>query len=192
MTKAQSKKPAAKKSAIPDKPELHTENMLSIIKTEGKSKERLVAEVALHPVIGSASTAQLFTQSWFGKIGLDESVGVMARKADKVLSGDLSEVEAMLTAQAVALDAIFNHFANRAQIADYIPKMETYMRLALKAQSQCRTTVEAIAEIKYPKSATFIRQANVGENVQVNNGQLAAQLPAHEKTVNPVWAPERT
>jgi hypothetical protein len=40
------------------------------------------------------------------------------------------------------------------------------MKLALKAQSQCRTTVEAISE--NPQPFSFVRQANIGKPVQVN------------------------
>jgi hypothetical protein len=60
--------------------------------------------------------------------------------------------------------------------------------MALKAQSQCRTSIEALAEIKYPKSATFIRQQNVASQQQVNNGQaegLAPPRPAREKDITP-------
>ena len=47
------------------------------------------------------------------------------------------------------------------------------MRLALEAQSQCRTTIEAIAEIKNPRSVAFVKQANIAVNQQVNNGDEA-------------------
>jgi hypothetical protein len=46
------------------------------------------------------------------------------------------------------------------------------MRLALKAQGQARATVEALAEIKNPRPVAFVKQANVGTNVQVNNGPI--------------------
>jgi hypothetical protein len=41
--------------------------------------------------------------------------------------------------------------------------------LAFKAQNQCRVTAETLAKIKNPVSATFIKQANMGYNQQVNN-----------------------
>jgi hypothetical protein len=43
------------------------------------------------------------------------------------------------------------------------------MKLAMRAQSQCRSTWEAIAEIKNPRQVAFVRPANMGQNVQVNN-----------------------
>src|SRR5690606_26950893 len=48
-----------------------------------------------------------------------------------------------------------------------------YMRLALKAQSQCRTTLETLAAIKNPP-VVFAKQANIAHGPQqVNNGSAA-------------------
>ena len=55
------------------------------------------------------------------------------------------------------------------------------MRLAFKAQNQCRATLETLAEIKNPKPTAFIKQQNIGVNQQVNND--AAPL-AHGKIKN--------
>ena len=53
----------------------------------------------------------------------------------------------------------------------YMDAGERYLRLALKAQSQCRTTVESLAEIKNPRPVAFVRQANISNGPQqVNNG----------------------
>jgi hypothetical protein len=47
------------------------------------------------------------------------------------------------------------------------------MRLALKAQSQCRATVQTLAEIKHP-AVIYARQPNVTSGPQqVNNGVLS-------------------
>jgi hypothetical protein len=90
----------------------------------------------------------------------------------------------MLLTQAHTLDVIFNALAQRAgaNIGTRKDAAETYLRMALKAQSQCRTTLEALAEIKAPKSATFIKQANIAGQQQVNNGTANA---AHEKNITP-------
>jgi hypothetical protein len=36
----------------------------------------------------------------------------------------------------------------------------TYLRLGLKAQSQCRATLETLAAIKNPRPVAFVQQAN--------------------------------
>ncbi|MNL67048.1 hypothetical protein D3C87_1916020 [compost metagenome] len=48
--------------------------------------------------------------------------------------------------------------------------LESYMRLALKAQNQARATLQTLGELKNPKQVAFVKQANIGNQVQVNNG----------------------
>ena len=87
----------------------------------------------------------------------------------------MSEAEATLTAQAATLDAIFNELARRAalNLGEYINAAEIYLRQALKAQAQCRATLETLAEIKNPRQVAFVKQANISQgHQQVNNGVL--------------------
>lgn len=154
-------------------------NTLTIKGVEGKSRERLLTEVAFSPFSTNADTARKFAKQTMGDLHLGESVAVLREKAELVQRGDLSEVEATLTAQAVALDSIFNSLATRAALnaGEYMGACETYLRLALKAQAQCRATLETLAEVKYPRAPTFVRQQNVAYQQQVNNGGGA---PANE------------
>jgi hypothetical protein len=83
----------------------------------------------------------------------------------------------MLMTQAHTLDAIFNELARRAasNMGEYMNAMERYLRLALKAQSQCRATLETLATIKNPP-VIYAKQANIANGPQqVNNGTP----PAH-------------
>ena len=91
--------------------------------------------------------------------------------------------EAMLSAQAVALNAIFGEFARRAAVnmGEHIGAMETYARLAMKAQSQCRSTIETLAEMKNPP-VVFARQANISNGPQqVNNGITTSDAERSEQ-----------
>jgi len=82
---------------------------------------------------------------------------------------DLSQAEAMLMNQATALQSLFARMAERATGAEYMPNFEIFMRVALKAQSQCRATLEALATIKNPP-IVYAKQANVTTGPQqVNN-----------------------
>jgi hypothetical protein len=76
----------------------------------------------------------------------------------------------MLTAQAHTLDAIFNNLATKASNAEYLNNLDTYLKLALRAQSQCRSTWEALSAIKNPPVAGYVHQANIAHTQQVNNG----------------------
>ena len=56
-------------------------------------------------------------------------------------------------------------------MGEYIGAMESYLRLALKAQAQCRATIETLADMKNPP-VVIARQANISNGPQqVNNGQ---------------------
>lgn len=157
---------------------------------EGLTDGQTLAEAALGPEVASVATAVDYSQGLFPDICLQDCIEVMRTDIEAVNGGNLDRLEGMLTAQAGALNAMFNNFSKRAIHADVIPQLETYFRLALKAQAQCRATVEAIAEIKYPKSATFIRQANIAQQQQVNNGgkddsRNASRAHAHERNITP-------
>lgn len=87
-----------------------------------------------------------------------------------VNAGDLSRAEAMLMNQADALQAIFVNLTERALWQEYHIHAEGFMRLALKAQSQSRATLQTLAEVKSP-SVVYARQANVTTGPQqINNG----------------------
>jgi hypothetical protein len=86
--------------------------------------------------------------------------------------GDLAAAETILVGQAAALNALFAELARRAglNMGEHLGAAETYMRLALKAQGQCRATFETLAAIKNPP-VVYARQANInnGGQQQVNN-----------------------
>ncbi len=138
---------------------------------EGENQERKFAEVKLSPTIMNTVTAQAFIKPLAGEIDLEEAVTVMNGKARKVNDGDLSELEATLTAQVVSLNSIFNAMANQSadNMGQYLNAAESYMRLALKAQAQCARTIEILATIKNP-SVVFAKQANIAQgHQQINN-----------------------
>jgi hypothetical protein len=59
-------------------------------------------------------------------------------------------------------------------MGEYIKAADTYLRLALKAQSQCRATLETLATIKNPP-IVYARQANIANGPQqINNGDSGA------------------
>lgn len=49
------------------------------------------------------------------------------------------------------------------------------MKLALRAQNQCRATLQTLSELKNPRPVAFVKQANISNGPQqVNNGQAFA------------------
>lgn len=95
-------------------------------------------------------------------------------QAAAVNRGDLSQAEAMLINQATALQSLFVGLTERAMTQEHFPYRETYMRLALRAQSQCRATIETLSTIKNPP-VIYAKQANVTTGPQqINNGASGA------------------
>ena len=156
---------------------------------EGQTHDQVAAEAFLDPVLPNTVTAITFVKWCAGDLNLDAAIQVLRDRTARANRGDLSDAEAMLTAQATALDAIFGALARRAHMnmGEYLDASDTYMRLALKAQSQCRTTLETLAEIKNPRAVAFVRQANIAHgHQQVNNGAAPAEAPrVRETTTRP-------
>ena len=173
MTKSMNDRPAD--------PKPNPKNTLTVMEQKGVSAERQIAELGLSSLTANAATSVRFAKGSFGDLNLADSIDVMRAKIDRVKAGDLSDVEATLTAQAATLDIVFNELARRAALnmGEHLSATETYLRMAFKAQAQCRATLETLAEVKYPKAATFVKQQNVAYQQQVNNGgDNATNTPA--------------
>jgi hypothetical protein len=144
---------------------------ISISDAPDKSRDALIAELALGGIINGATLTVDFSKGNYGELSLTECISELGKKVRNVHKGNLQDAETILTAQAFALDAIFTSLARRAQMnmGEYIDAADRYMRLALKAQGQCRATLETLAAIKNPP-VVFAKQANIANGPQqVNN-----------------------
>jgi hypothetical protein len=133
-----------------------------------KNEDEVNARKYLTPECLSA--ALLVSSNLLGKTPVDEVVHELSRQTAAVNRGDMTRAEDMLVAQAHTLDVLFAQLASRALMAKHMDGLEPYMRLALKAQNQARATLQTLAELKTPKQVAFVKQANIGNQVQVNNG----------------------
>lgn len=117
----------------------------------------------------------------FGDVDVSILANVMRNQAVSVTQGDFSHVEAMLMNQATALQTLFSRMTEKAMGADYLPNFEAFMRMALRAQNQCRATIETLAAIKNPP-IVYAKQANIANGPQqVNNGVPASPPRAREE-----------
>lgn len=116
------------------------------------------------------NAALLVSSNLLGKTPFAEAVLELGRQTTAINRGDMKRAEDMLVAQAHSLDALFVHLAGRALSSKNMDGLESYMRLALKAQNQTRATLQTLGELKTPKQVAFVKQANIGNQVQVNNG----------------------
>lgn len=145
---------------------------LEILAVPGKSDHRILADLVTDGLASNASTAIRFIKPEQGDVSLTDLVASLRDHGGAVNRGDLAAAERMLLAQAVALNAVFSEMARRAALnmGEHLNATESYMRLALKAQSQSRATVETLAAIKNPP-VVFARQANISNGPQqINNG----------------------
>ena len=79
---------------------------------------------------------------------------------------------------------LFAKLASQALTVGHLDMMERYMRLALKAQNQARATLQTLAELKAPKQVAFVQQANIGNQVQINNGSKSTRTRKKRKAPN--------
>ena len=155
---------------------------LQLVAKPGETPARTIARSVLDPTAPAGNTLARMNQGIPGG-DINAYVAELQEQARLVATGDLRRSEHMLTSHAHTLDAIFHELVARARgeaRAGHLQAAETYMRLALKSQSQCRTTVETLAEIKNPP-VLYARQANFSNGPQqVNNGVSASRPRENE------------
>jgi hypothetical protein len=146
---------------------------------EGKAGETVAEAMAclcLDPAMSAAPTIRQITGNT--NIELHGLVNELQAQVQAVNAGDMSRAEGMLVAQAHTLDGIFHALTMRAKsnMGEYLETMELYLRLALKAQTQCRATLETLGQLKNPGNVAFVKQANIAHGPQqVNNGESPAR-----------------
>jgi hypothetical protein len=132
-----------------------------------------LSEVYQDPALKASLLGNGLLTPWAGDLDLMGSIRALKASIAEVQSGDMRQADAMLVAQVNTLDTLFTVLVNKAMAnstAGYTNAAESYMRLALKAQSQARASWESLSKIKNPVGATFIRQANLANGPQqVNN-----------------------
>jgi len=134
-----------------------------------EAQHQAMAERILNPSLGAAATMSAFIgeNDWVDSIALMDA---LTDKSDRVINSGIRNIEAILVTQAHTLDLIFNTLASKAANTDNINKLDSYLRLALKAQSQCRATLQTLGELKNPP-LLYAKQANITNGPQqINNG----------------------
>ena len=140
------------------------------------------ARALTQPEVLSALVIQKFDSS----LDINAVAAEMRDQSAEIRNGNMGRAESMLIAQAHSLDMLFSYLTRRAHGnmgAGYLQATETYLRLALRAQNQCRSTLETLSAIKNPP-VVFAKQANFATNQQVNNS-VPSQPEPMAKDVSP-------
>lgn len=137
---------------------------------EGENAGRVLARVMLDPQARNANLAMAFGSPLFGdkqRPDLEQATAALADEVRGAIGGDLSISSRILASHAVVLDTIFTEMARRsgANLGQYPEAAERYMRLALKAQASCRSTLEALGRLHQPREQT-VRHVHVNEGGQ--------------------------
>lgn len=145
-----------------------------------------VEELTMHAELNAAAIIQEYAKP-LGERSLQSMVTDLGNSCVAVQNGDMRECEAMLMSQAKALQAIFMNLSRRALVQERQAHFESFFRMAMKAQNQCRMTVETLSAIKNPP-VVFAKQANIAHGHQQVNNSVAApvrtenEIPGNEES----------
>lgn len=137
-----------------------------------KERQDRCSSAALRPCTYATTIVQEYGNAIFGEdnlefVSLNKAVH---QSTEAVTNGDMKPVEAMLYGQAVALQMMFTKLARQANQQSSRDNIEALMKLAFRAQNQCRMTLETLSNVKNPP-VVYARQANIANGPQqVNNG----------------------
>ena len=150
-------------------------NVINVTQLEGQSGANALAKAAILPTLNAALVVHAYQDNLLGwETSLDGLAHGLTASMERSKGGDLSTLEDMLIGQATALQTIFTSLARRAQAQTSQRNLEAFLGLALKAQAQSRATITALVDLKHPRQAMFVKQANIANGPQqVNNGVLA-------------------
>jgi hypothetical protein len=146
-------------------------NTLQIEQTPDETGAQAMARNLLEPHIRHAVTASTYAEKVLGrdvvKPGAMDFADHVRKITGKAEAGDLAIASRLLAAQAVTLDSMFTELARRVAInmGEYINAAEQYGRLALKAQGNCRATLETLVRLHQPREQT-VRHVHVNEGGQ--------------------------
>jgi hypothetical protein len=153
----------------------------------GQTGHEATAALFINPAMTAGQSIRTFN-GYQDHLELHGIVNELHTQIAAVNAGDMSRPEAMLVAQAHALDSMFYKLMARANsnMGEYLDAAETYFRLGLRMQSQCRATLETLGQLKNPSQVAFVKQANIANGPQqVNNGTPSDPARVVENEIPP-------
>lgn len=132
------------------------------------SRKELLAELSVRPEMRHSMAAMQFTAPFMGEEAeWSDLTTAYQKQLSNAAQGNLDNISRMLMAQALTLDSIFTRMAERAaaNMREFPDATKKYMLLALKAQSNSRATLEALARIHQPREQ-IVKHVNVNEGGQ--------------------------
>jgi hypothetical protein len=153
-----------KTAAVSTGTEIDPRNLAASAADSLSSALRIVSAAEKSTIIGQTVTD---AGAWSGL------TDALVNCSQKLRQNDLTTAEDMLMSQAVALQSLFVRMSESALADPNLAHFDMKFRYALRAQSQCRATLETLATIKNPP-VLFARQANVSNGPQQINNTVHA------------------
>lgn len=185
-----STKTSVKKSIEPQpasRPATDKSHQIQVVCREGEDPQLASVRILIGPHVTNANVTAYFAKGQCGDVlPIAALFTALAEGAKRVNANDMRDVEATLISQATALNVMFGELTRRAALSrgEYLQTSELYLRMALKAQNQCRLTLETLSTIKNPPGI-YAKQANIANGPQqVNNGTMP--LPPHAEEMTPI------
>lgn len=150
------------------------ENTPADKKLTDAERKKKVSKWMMKPEVTSAAVVDAFAKNYSEELAFGDVVEVISDATKELINTDsMQYVERLLLSQSIALNGLFVSLARKASGQEYVKQYEVFLRLALKAQSQCRATLETLATVKNPP--VYANTANIAQNQQINNGAPPAQ-----------------
>jgi len=153
-------------------------NTVTIRGEKGTSKARKLARTSISSEFGALHVMAAVNR----KGGMHEDVELGAL-FDELLMATRDENATgtdRLMSQAIVLDRLFMHLAATAMRQEYVSGVAPALTLALRAQAQCRTTLQAVSDIRHPRQ--YVGTQNVGEQYNSAGGHQQVNRDAHGST----------
>ena len=134
---------------------------------EGETRERAHARFECKPEWLAAQSISFLSFSSEQPADLNQLITELEYQVDRSRSSN-SRAESILVSQTHTLDALFHRLLKRAEanIREGYPAGREYLKLAMRAQSQCRSTLDSLVALQRPT----IIQTNIAHgHQQVNN-----------------------
>jgi hypothetical protein len=103
---------------------------------------------------GSGESSAATNGNTAGLDEIDRTVAIIEAVSAKIEADDLGALEPLFVSQALALDVMFTSLARCTPYDD--------IRLALRAQAQCRATLKSLILLKAPRAARNSSKRTIG------------------------------
>ena len=146
--------------------------MVNLSAKLGETQAETEVKFVTSPEVLGAILQREFTLSDDENMDLGTLAEVLESTCSESIDGKTQRGAMILATQAEALNSIFTRLAVKAarNMNGYVEATNVYLRLALKAQSQSRATIEALGRLQNPKITQFVGQLNATTGPQqVNN-----------------------